>query len=81
MTLNQLIDQYINYRKSLGEKFKTNETCLKAFCKSIDPSITVEAITEEIINNFLYGSTETVTSGWFVKHTALLGFYQYETIA
>lgn len=77
MTLNQLTDQYINYRKSLGEKFKTNETCLKSFCKSIDPLTTLEAITEEMISDFLYGDSEVITSGWFIKHTALLGFYQY----
>jgi len=77
MMLNQLICQYISYRKSLGEKFKTNEACLKAFCKNLDPSMLVEAITEEMINNFLYTSTKTVTPGWFIKHTALLGFYQY----
>lgn len=78
MKLNQLIDQYISYRKSLGEKFKTNETYLKAFCKAMGSSADIENITENLINNnFLYGNTPTITSGWFVKHTALLGFYQY----
>jgi hypothetical protein len=37
MKLDQLITQYINYRKSLGEKFKTNEVYLKAFCKLVEP--------------------------------------------
>lgn len=77
MKLNELVNQYIQYRKSLGEKFRTNETYLKAFCRALDPSITVEVITEEMINHFLYGDSQAITSGWFVKHTALLGFYQY----
>ncbi len=77
MQLNQLIDQYIDYRKSLGEKFKNNEGYLKTFCKIISPLTTIEDITEEMINDFLYGDEEIVTSSWFIKHTALLGFYQY----
>lgn len=77
MKLEQLISQYIGYRKSLGEKFKTNETYLKAFCKAIGPSRHIKAITKEMVNNFLYDSSTIITSGWFIKHSALLGFYKY----
>lgn len=77
MKLEQLILQYIGYRKSLGEKFKTNETYLKAFCKTIGPSRHIKAVDEKRVNNFLYGSSATITSGWFIKHSALLGFYKY----
>ncbi|WP_341757003.1 MULTISPECIES: tyrosine-type recombinase/integrase [unclassified Candidatus Tisiphia] len=77
MKLEQLITEYINYRKSLGEKFKTNEKYLKAFCKSIEPSINIDSISEDMVNNFLYSSLQVITSGWFIKHTALLGFYRY----
>lgn len=77
MKLQQLIDKYISYRKALGEKFKTNESYLKAFCKAMGSSTPVRNITEERINKFLYSDGGTITSGWFIKHTALLGFYQY----
>jgi integrase len=77
MKLEQLVNDYINYRKSLGEKFKTNETYLKAFCKSIGPATNIDFISENMINDFLYGSSQIITSGWFIKHTALLGFYRY----
>lgn len=77
MKLNQLINQYVTYRKSLGEKFKTNETYLKAFCKKIGSSKNVKYINEKTINDFLYGNEKSITSGWFIKHTALLGFYKY----
>ena len=77
MELGILIEQYISYRKSLGEKFKTNETCLKAFCKTIGPSMNICSINEDIINAYLYSNAKAVTSGWFVKHTAILGFYRY----
>lgn len=77
MKLEQLILQYIGYRKSLGEKFKTNETYLKAFCKAMGPSRSVKAISKIKVNSFLYGTSATITSGWFIKHGALLGFYKY----
>jgi len=77
MKLGQLINQYIIYRKSLGEKFKTNETYLKSFCKKMGSSIDIKVIPKNKINNFLYGESKAITSGWFIKHTALLGFYRY----
>lgn len=77
MNLNQLIDNYINYRRSLGEKFKTNEICLRAFCKAMGCSTEIETINEGMVSGFLHENSERITSGWFVKHSALLGFYQY----
>ena|SRR3990167_4711763 len=77
MKLDQLIPQYIAYRKSLGEKFKTNETILKAFCNAIGSPISIQSVSENMTNDFLNGNSMGITSGWFVKHTALLGFYQY----
>lgn len=77
MKLNQLITDYVRYRKSLGEKFKTNEAYLKAFCSTIGPQRPIESITAVMVHRFLYGKSNTVTTGWFVKHSALLGLYQY----
>ena len=72
MKLHQLIDKYISYRKALGEKFKTNESYLKAFCKAMGALTPVKNIDEKKINGFLYTNAATITSGWFIKHTALL---------
>lgn len=77
MKLYQLINQYVSYRKALGEKFKTNETCLKAFCRAIGSKTLIRSVKKEMVQQFLYGKSEMVTTGWFVKHTALLGLYQY----
>ena len=79
MKLCVLINQYVSYRKALGEKFKTNEACLNAFCKAIGAETPVTSITEEMTYRYLYGGSDAVTTGWFVKHTALLGLYQYAT--
>ena len=78
MKLGQLIQQYITYRHSLGEKFRTNATYLRAFCKFIGEMTEVTAITEKMTKSYLYQPLgKKVTSAWFVKHTALLGFFQY----
>ncbi len=77
MKLHQLIQQYVAYRKALGEKFRTNEVCLKAFCRAVGPEIAIGSITADTIHHFLYAKSAIVTTGWFVKHTALLGMYQY----
>jgi site-specific recombinase XerD len=77
MKVLQLIHQYIDYRKSLGEKFKTNEAYLKAFCKAVGASKDITALGKKAVNDFLYGTSATITSGWFARHSALLGFYRY----
>lgn len=77
MNMNQIITQYIAYRKSLGEKFKTNEMYLKYFCKKIGEFPDIKEVTEDMVNDFLYGDSMIIKSGWFVKHSALLGFYKY----
>jgi site-specific recombinase XerD len=77
MKLYQLINQYVSYRKALGEKFKTNENYLKAFCRAVGSKTAVGSVKKEMVQQFLYGKSEMVTTGWFVKHSALLGFYRY----
>ncbi len=76
MKLKPLILNYIAYRKSIGEKFHTNGKYLKAFSRSVGDSIDIEDISTEMVAEFLYGNSP-VTSAWFIKHTALSGFYEY----
>ena len=44
MMLNQLVTQYIHYRQSLGEKFKTNAYYLKVFCKAFGSDTDIQSI-------------------------------------
>ena len=75
MKLKPLILNYIAYRKSIGEKFRTNGDYLKAFSRSVG-DIDIEDVSTEMVADFLYGNSP-VTSAWFIKHTALSGFYEY----
>jgi integrase len=78
MKLNELVTQYVSYRKSLGEKFRTNATYLKAFVKALGTERQIHQISEADMMTFLYGPNDTqITSAWFIKHAAVLGFYQY----
>lgn len=79
MKLKTLVEQYIEYRKSLGEKFRTNSMYLRAFYNFIGKNISVNLISEQKVNKFLYGDNP-ITSAWFVKHTALFWFYNYAMV-
>lgn len=78
MKLQTLVTQYISYRRSLGEKFRTNATYLKAFVKMFGANKDAKQISQNDIAIFLYGvNQDKITSAWFIKHTAILGFYRY----
>ena len=55
MKLINLVNKYINYRRSLGEKFFTNGIELKAFCHKMGKYSDPNNISEKKVNNFLYG--------------------------
>ena len=76
MKLKPLILNYISHRKSMGEKFRTNECYLKAFSRYVGDDIKIEDVSIDMVAEFLYGNS-SVTSAWFIKHTALSGFYDY----
>lgn len=76
MRLAAVMTNYIAYRKTLGERFQTNEQILKSFCRALDADIEVTKIQPEQVEAFLNG-TGALTASWHVKHNALLGFYRY----
>ncbi len=76
MNIKDLILKYINYRKSLGEKFRTNGNYLKAFSRAVGDTLDINQISAKQVIDFLYGDGP-VTSSWFIKYAALLGFYRY----
>jgi integrase/recombinase XerD len=76
MKLKAVVCNYAAYRRAMGEKFRTNECILNAFCKCMGTDIDIEGVSAEKVAEFLYGNGP-VTSSWFCKHTALVGFYEY----
>ncbi|MCI0462157.1 MAG: tyrosine-type recombinase/integrase [Gemmataceae bacterium] len=78
MNLQQLIERYITYRQTLGERFRTNATILRAFGRALGPRADVADVRAEQVDAFLAGSG-SITSAWHIKHNALAGFYRYAT--
>lgn len=76
MKLHTVVARYVAFRKSLGERFHTNEKVLKAFCHSSGSGIDVDDVCAEQVEAFLAG-TGALTRSWHVKYSALLGFYRY----
>jgi len=77
MKLNDVVSQYIVYRKSLGEDFKSNVSILNAFVRAIGAEIDLDEVRSEAINKFLAGKNPAITLYWHNKYYSLTGFYQY----
>jgi hypothetical protein len=76
MNLQAICEQYAAFRKTLGERFETNGRQLKAFCRAMGLNIDIAEVSPEKVNTFLVGKGPLTTS-WYVRHNALLGFYRY----
>lgn len=74
MKICGLIEQYVAYRRSLGEKFKTNASVLNHFCRHVGADKCLNQLTEDIVTEYLYSGHEHVTAHWFCKYGALKGF-------
>ena len=61
MRLHAAVSQYIAYRKSLGERFLTNESILKRFDRETGLKKNLSDVKPESVNNFLAG-TGPITS-------------------
>lgn len=76
MKLHQLVDQFIVYRRSLGERCQSNARLLRAFCRSLPHGIDINKIGLRQTKRYLYGKGP-VTSAWHGRHNALKGFFGY----
>jgi integrase/recombinase XerD len=76
MKLQTICERYAAFRKTLGERFEVNGRQLKAFCRAMAPNIDIADVSAEKVNTFLVGK-DPLTTSWYVRHNALLGFYRY----
>lgn len=76
MKLLTVVSRYVAFRKSLGERFHTNEKVLRSFCRALADRIDVNEVRVDQVDSFLAG-TGALTRSWHVKYSALLGFYRY----
>jgi integrase/recombinase XerD len=57
MKLKDLISQYIAFRKSMGEDFKSVDSLLKTFCRRMGEEIDIEDVCADRVNTFLNGTS------------------------
>lgn len=75
MRLRDLVEAYIDYKRSLGMRFASNAAVLRSFCHAMG-DIAVEAVRPESVLAFIAG-TGPVTTRWGLKFCILRGFYRY----
>ena len=76
MKLNQVCQQYADFRKALGERFVVNGRYVRAFYQAIGSDIDIADVSPDKVNDFLKGNGPLTTS-WQVRHNALLGLYRF----
>ena len=77
MKLRTVVNQFIAYRKSLGEGFVKNSTRLNAFVRAMGQGVALADVKPESVNKYLAGKFYTITTNWHSKYQTLRGFYQY----
>ena len=80
MKIKDIIPQYISYRQSLGEKFESNAAQLQCFLRYVDREMEIGELGIETCTAFLFAPTGKVTAGWFCKHSALKGLFEWAMI-
>jgi site-specific recombinase XerD len=75
MKLARIVHDYVALKQSMGSRFRTEATILKAFCKAVG-DIAIIDVEPHQVENYLAG-TGTVTRHWHRKYEALSGFYRF----
>jgi hypothetical protein len=75
MTLHDLVETYIAYKRSLGMRYRSQVAVLRAYCRVMG-DVAVEEVRPEAALAFIAG-TGPVTARWREYHRVLGGFYRY----
>lgn len=78
MNLQQLIQQYLAYRRSLGWRPRSHGDSLGTFGRFIGKDVDIADVRVEQVNAFLTGRGP-VTTSWHIKYGILRSFYRYAT--
>jgi site-specific recombinase XerD len=75
MTLADLVQRYVAFKRALGLRFESEANLLRAYCRALG-AIEAAAVTPEAVRAFLAGSGP-VTTFWHLKYRILRSFYRY----
>lgn len=77
MRLHAAVNQYIAYRQSLGERFRTDGLILNAFARTMGHGAALADVKPESVSKYLAGTALVITANWHRRYYALHGFYKY----
>ncbi len=77
MKLHTAVNQFIVYRRSLGEGFTDTSMKLNAFARAMGQEINIADVRPESVSKYLAGTAPVITTNWHNKYYALRGFYRY----
>ncbi len=75
MKLARVVHDYVALKQSMGSRFRTEATILKAFCKALG-DIAITDVESQQVESYLAGAGP-VTRYWHRKYEALSGFYRF----
>jgi len=75
MRLNDVVAEYVAYKRAIGMRFDTDANILGSFCRYLG-DVPLISITADQVRNYLDGSTP-VSSYWYRKYTAISGLYRF----
>jgi len=75
MNLAQVVHDYVALKQSMGSRFRTEATILKAFCKAVG-DVAIIDVEPQQVESYLAGAGP-VTRHWHRKCEALSGFYRF----
>lgn len=77
MNVNDMVTQYVAFRRTLGERFIITERTLRSFCRAVGPRTLVSRIRLKAVAKFLAGAGGPITRTWHFKYSALKGFFRF----
>src|SRR5580700_4054027 len=75
MKLHDIVEGYIDYKHSLGMRFRSQAAVLRAFNRAMG-DIAIAKVKPESVLAFIAG-TGPITARWIENHRVLGGFYRY----
>ena len=80
MNVKEMTEEYISYRRSIGEKFVSQATMLRAFAKHVGEGEPAGSIDGDLCTSFLYGKDGKVTASWFLRYSALKWLFDWAVV-
>ena len=75
MKLHDIVEAYVDYKHSLGMRFRSQAAVLRAFNRAMG-DIAIAEVKPESVLAFIAG-TGPITARWIENHRVLGGFYRY----